>query len=89
MITITSVRVQLKPRDNLIGFAEIVIGGGIVLKEIRIIDRANQSMPPLVAMPAQKLGNGTWSQYFHPINKPTRTSIENAVLAEYDKVKCK
>jgi len=87
VITITQVRIFPFPTRDVLGFANVVIGNCISLNGIRIIDRTKQGQKLMVTMPSKQLADGRWVEFFNAINRPTRAQIENAVLAEYARVK--
>ena len=75
----------------LLGFAEIVIAGAFVIKELRIVmAKAKDDKPggPFVAFPARKgsgKGEGQYFEIAHPITAQARRAVQDCVLRAYAK----
>ena len=85
-MNITDVRVRLakKEDDKMKAVASITIDGDFVVHDIKVIESNNGSL--FVAMPSKKDGNNGHKDVAHPINTPTRTRIQEAVLAKYTEI---
>ena len=70
--------------NSLVGAYEtIVIDHCLSIRDIRVISRPNGYLVP---MPSKKVRNGRFVDFVAPLNKETRTLIEDAVLNEYERV---
>lgn len=79
---ITEVRLTLRQEDRLKAFVSITFDNAFVIRGLKVID-GNTGL--FVAMPSRRGKDGTFRDIAHPINNDTRTMIENAVLAEYNR----
>ena len=80
-MTITDVKVFLRPADPLKAFANIVIDDAFIIKNIKIIEGKNGLF---VAMPSQKNKNGEYRDIAHPLNTDTRNEVEKLILEKYN-----
>lgn len=81
---ITEVRAKRVNGENrLVGIAAITIDECFVVHELRIIEGKDGLF---VAMPSRKMPNGEFKDVAHPINTETRSEIEKAVLAAFEKL---
>lgn len=80
---ITSVKVKKINEENsrLVGAASVVIDKEFIIKDIKIIKVDNRLF---LAMPSQKMPDGSYSDIAHPLNAECRKSFEDAILTEYD-----
>lgn len=78
---ITEIRVTLRDEDRLKGFANVTFDGAFVVRGMKIIE-GNDGL--FVSMPSRKRSNGTYQDIAHPINRKTRTMIEESVLKAYE-----
>lgn len=76
---------------DLLGFAELVIAGSFVIKNIAIrMGKAKEDKPagPYIMFPAKK-GSGPasdkWFDIAHPITADARKAVEECVLRAYAK----
>jgi stage V sporulation protein G len=78
-------KVEVTPVDQgaVRTFATIVVDHCLSIRDIRVISRPNGY---LVAMPSNKVRNGRFVDFVAPLNKETRTLIDDAVLNEYERV---
>jgi stage V sporulation protein G len=83
---ITEIRVSLRQGDEnkLLAFANVTFDNAFAVRGIKIIHGTNG---PFIAMPSRKLADGTYKDIAHPINAQTRQMLEQAILAEYEKVR--
>jgi len=83
-VKITEVRAKRVNGENrLVGIAAITIDECFVVHELRIIEGKDGLF---VAMPSRKMPNGEFKDVAHPINTETRSEIEKAVLAAFEKL---
>lgn len=82
MLVITEVKITGTPQGKFLGYARVVLGGSIVLKNMKIIRHRLAGEPPRVMMPSVKLADGSDEEIYHPIHREFRTFLEAAVLAE-------
>lgn len=81
---ITSVKVKKLPEEadsRLIGVATAVIDKVFIIKDIKIIKGDNGLF---LAMPSQKMPDGSYNDICHPLNKDCRQLFEQAIFKEYD-----
>lgn len=83
-MNITDVRVKLvdKTDSKMKAIASITIDNEFVVHDIKVIEGDKGCF---VAMPSKKDGNGEYKDIAHPINTATRNSIQDAVIAKYNK----
>jgi stage V sporulation protein G len=79
---ITEVRLTLREEDRLKAFVSITFDNAFVVRGLKVI-AGNTGL--FVAMPSRRGKDGTFRDIAHPINNETRSMIEQAVLAEYDR----
>ena len=83
---ITSVKVKkLEEERNsrLVGLATAVIDKEFLISDIRIIKGDDRLF---LAMPSQKLADGSYKDVAHPLNSECRAKFEEAILKEYNDV---
>lgn len=80
---ITSVRVKKLSEENskLVGVATAVIDNVFIIRDIKIIETEKGRF---LAMPSQKMPDGSYIDVAHPLNTDCRKMFENAILTEYD-----
>ena len=81
---ITFIRVYPKNEEKLKAFVEITFDHCFVVKHVRIVKTFRGY---LVAMPGARLGDGTHTDYAHPINREFRHELEEAVMKAYEPFK--
>jgi stage V sporulation protein G len=70
--------------ENLVrAYVDIVFDSCFMVEEIKVIQGATGLF---LSFPAKKLRDGTYWDIAFPVNAETRNMIEQAVLAEYEKV---
>lgn len=79
-MTITDIKVFLRPGEPLKAFVNIVIDDAFIIKNIKIIDGKNGLF---IAMPSQKNKNGEYRDIAHPLNTDTRNEIEKLIINKY------
>ena len=80
-MTITDVKVFLRPADPLKAFVNIVIDDAFIIKNIKIIEGKNGLF---IAMPSQKNRNGEYRDIAHPLNTDTRNEVEKLIIEKYN-----
>ena len=86
IMKITSVKVKkLEEERNsrLVGLATAVIDKEFLISDIRIIKGDDRLF---LAMPSQKLADGSYKDVAHPLNSECRAKFEEAILKEYNDV---
>ena len=80
---ITSVKVKKKKEKNsrLVGVATAVIDKVFIVEDIKII-KGDERL--FLAMPSQKMPDGSYKDIAHPLNADCRKLFEDAILTEYD-----
>ena len=81
---ITSVKVKKINEENsrLVGAASVVVDKEFIIKDIKIIKGDDRLF---LAMPSQKMPDGSYADIAHPLNVECRKKFEDIILAEYDK----
>lgn len=79
-ITDIKIRLSTKPDSKLKAVAAITIDGCFVVHDIKVVEGQETVF---IAMPSKKAPDGTYKDIAHPLNRETRTMIEEAILAAY------
>jgi stage V sporulation protein G len=80
---ITEVTIHPTNEGLLRAYVNIIFDNCLMIREIRVI-RGPAGL--FVSMPAKKQRDGTHWDIAYPANTETRNMIEQAILAEYEKV---
>jgi stage V sporulation protein G len=83
---ITSVkvkRIEAEENSRLVGVATAVLDKEFIVTDIKIIKGDNRLF---LAMPSQKMPDGTYKDVAHPLNQESRTKFEETILKEYENV---
>ena len=80
---ITEVKVFPIHEEKLKAFVSIVFDQCFMVNDIKIIQGRDGLF---ISMPSRKKKNGEFKDVAHPLNNETRRTIEEKVLAEYDRV---
>jgi stage V sporulation protein G len=80
---ITEVKVFPIQEEKLKAFVSIVFDQCFMVNDIKIIQGRDGLF---ISMPSRKKKNGEFKDVAHPLNNETRRTIEEMVLAEYDRV---
>jgi stage V sporulation protein G len=80
---ITEVKVFPIHEEKLKAFVSIVFDQCFMVNDIKIIQGRDGLF---ISMPSRKKKNGEFKDVAHPLNNDTRRTIEERVLAEYDRV---
>src|SRR5699024_3712673 len=84
MMEVTDVRLRRVNTDGRMrAIASITLDDEFVVHDIRVIDGYSGMF---VAMPSNRTPDEEFRDIAHPINSGTRTKIQDAVLAEYERV---
>lgn len=75
---ITQVNFYGESRGNFIRYSAIVIDGAVVIRDLKLIRRADNSI--MIAMPSRKKLDDSHEETVHPTNAEARQIIERAVL---------
>ena len=80
---ITSVKVKKIEEKNsrLVGVATAVIDKVFIVEDIKII-KGDEKL--FLAMPSQKMPDGSFKDIAHPLNADCRKLFEDAILSEYE-----
>lgn len=80
---ITSVKVKKIEEKNsrLVGVATAVIDKVFMIEDIKII-KGDEKL--FLAMPSQKMPDGSYKDIAHPLNADCRKLFEDAILTEYE-----
>lgn len=80
---ITDVRIRkINEEGKMKAIVSVTFDDAFVVHDIKIIEGQNG---PFIAMPSRKMADGEYRDIAHPINSETRTMIQEAVFAEYEK----
>jgi stage V sporulation protein G len=80
---ITEVKVFPIQEEKLKAFVSVVFDHCFMVNDIKIIQGRDGLF---ISMPSRKKKNGEFKDVAHPLNNETRRTIEEKVLAEYDRV---
>ena len=80
---ITSVKVKkiVEDKSRLVGVATAVIDKVFIVEDIKIIKGDDRLF---LAMPSQKMPDGSYKDIAHPLNTDCRKLFEEAILNEYN-----
>ena len=80
---ITSVKVKKIEEKNsrLVGVVTAVIDKVFMIEDIKII-KGDEKL--FLAMPSQKMPDGSYKDIAHPLNADCRKLFEDAILTEYE-----
>ncbi len=81
---ISEVRINLNKVGKVKAFAQVVFDGCFLLGDIRVLEGKEGTVH--VAMPSRRLRNGAFRDIAHPLNTDTRKRLDEAILAEYERV---
>ena len=82
-MNITDIRVRKMTRDGKMkAVASITIDDVFVVHDIKVVEGEKGLF---IAMPSRKTADGEFRDIAHPINSETRSSIQEQVLATYEK----
>ncbi|MEK6774654.1 MAG: septation regulator SpoVG [Bdellovibrionota bacterium] len=79
---VTEVKVFPVNEDRLKAYVSITIDDCFVVRDLKVIQGPNGLF---VAMPSKKRKDGQFRDIAHPLNKETRTEIEDLVFEAYTK----
>jgi len=83
-MNVTDVRVRkVSEEGKMKAIVSVTFDEEFVVHDIKIIEGQNGLF---IAMPSRKMTDGEFRDIAHPINSETRTKIQQAVFAEYEKV---
>src|ERR1700681_1374831 len=84
-MNITEVKVYpAKDSGRLKAYATIVFDNSFIIRDLKVIE-GDKGL--FVSMPSRRRKDGTFRDIVHPLNSTTRKMIEDAIIAEYEKVK--
>lgn len=83
---VTDVRIRKINSDEgkMKAIVSVTFDNEFVVHDIKIIEGMNGLF---IAMPSRKMGEGDFRDIAHPINSETRNKLQEAIFAEYEKVK--
>lgn len=81
---ITEVRINLNKGGKVKAFAQIVIDDCFLIGDVRIMEGKEGTV--FVTMPSRRLRNGSFRDIVHPLDTATRRRVDEAVMAEYQRV---
>jgi DNA-binding cell septation regulator SpoVG len=85
IMKITEIQITpIKPKDGLVAFASIVIENSLYLGSLGVYTRLDDS-GYRITYPTKKIGNKSMNIY-HPINKKTSKTIEEAIISEVERI---
>ncbi|MGB8468146.1 MAG: septation regulator SpoVG [Candidatus Babeliales bacterium] len=80
---ITEVKVYpAKDNSRLKAYATIVFDNSFIVRDLKVIE-GNKGL--FVSMPSRRRKDGSFRDIVHPLNSETRSVIEQAVIAEFEK----
>ncbi len=81
---ISEVRINLNKGGKVKAFAQVVFDGCFLVGDIRVLEGKEGTI--YVSMPSRRLRNGSFRDIAHPLNTDTRKRLDEAILAEYERV---
>ncbi len=81
---ISEVRINLNKGGKVKAFAQVIFDGCFLVGDIRVLEGKEGTV--YVSMPSRRLRNGSFRDIAHPLNTDTRKRLDEAILAEYEKV---
>lgn len=86
-IEVTGVKIfKAKKRGAIIGYANVIIGNGFIIRGITILDTKTKGR--FLRMPTRRLRNNDNKSYYrdlcHPLNQEVRDELTKKVLEAYD-----
>ena len=87
-MNITSVKITPMDVENKRVKASVtaVLGGCLVLKNLLLMTKADNSDEFQVIMPARKMPDGKYKEYFHPVTTEARKEITDKIVDAYKKI---
>lgn len=76
-------RIEAEENSRLVGVATAVIDKEFIITDIKII-KGDERL--FLAMPSQKMPDGSYKDVAHPLSTECRAKFEDAILKEYDNV---
>jgi stage V sporulation protein G len=81
---ITEVKVYpSKDSGRLKAYATIVFDNSFIVRDLKVIE-GDKGL--FVSMPSRRRKDGTFRDIVHPLNSEMRTTIEEAIIAEFKRV---
>lgn len=81
---VTDVRIRrVTAEGKMKAIVSVTFDDEFVVHDIKIIEGQNGLF---IAMPSRKMGEGDFRDIAHPINSSTRTKLQDAIFAEYEKM---
>ena len=81
---VTDVRIRkITTEGKMKAIVSVTFDDEFVVHDIKIIDGQNGLF---IAMPSRKMGEGDFRDIAHPINSETRSKIQSAIFAQYEKI---
>ncbi len=82
-MNITDVRIRkMNDEGKMKAIVSVTFDDAFVVHDIKIIEGQSGLF---IAMPSRKVAEGDYRDIAHPINSNTRASLQNIILAEYEK----
>ena len=88
ILEITDIRVkkiinEISAESKMKAVVSVTFDDAFVVHDIKVIEGQDKLF---TAMPSRKTQDGEFKDIAHPINRETRVKLEEAILAEYQKV---
>jgi stage V sporulation protein G len=81
---ITEVKVYpAKDNGRLKAYATIVFDNDFIVRDLKVIE-GNKGL--FVSMPSRRRKDGSFRDIVHPLNSETRSTIEQQIIEEYERV---
>lgn len=81
---ISEVRINLNKGGKVKAFAQVIFDGCFLVGDIRVLEGKEGTV--YVSMPSRRLRNGSFRDIAHPLNTDTRKRLDEAILAEYERI---
>ncbi len=80
---ITQIRIFPSKGNNQVkAFVNVIFNDCLCIRGMRIIDGENGLF---ISMPNHKISDDKYTDYFHPTNPEFKKTLQDAILAEYNK----
>ncbi|MFZ5966678.1 MAG: septation regulator SpoVG [Bacillota bacterium] len=84
-MNLTDVRIRkIQDEGKMKAIVSVTFDNEFVVHDIKVIEGQNGLF---IAMPSRKMGEGDFRDIAHPINSEMRNRLQEAIFAEYEKVK--
>ena len=84
-MTVTEVRFHGSQNKNFLAYVSVVVGGCLVLRDMRLVASNREPGKKILIMPERKDAEGNCIEVYHPIRKELRSILEGAVFSAWQR----